>query len=344
MMVAQTYDVPLVSTRYSSHFFKFLKSKGITEEVILAHNPLAKELIDNPDGYTSLNQMIPILETAQWLLNDEKAAFEFGQQLGLDTHGLFGYMLLSHEDVPQLIETVVKHMRICIPLFDMKVIHSGRDVLIRLQDTWEIGTARSFLIKMYMGSIYTVSAEICSDMHFDFSFKSSDQDADWAALAPKTQWNFDTEYNQVTLSKIRKVDSDKKLKVSYSLAESRGRNNQPEDSASNDDSNNAATQVRKHISKTPRLASIERSATLLNMSSRYLRQQLAEEGTSFREISSEVRLSYANLYLLETPMPLSKIANKLGFGDQASFTRAYRSWTGKTPGKIRKEAKNTECT
>ena len=97
MMVAQTYDVPLVSTRYASHFFKFLKSKGITEEVMLAHNPSVRELIDNPDSYISMNQIVPILETAQSLLNDEKAAFEFGQQLGLDSHGLFGYMLLSKE-------------------------------------------------------------------------------------------------------------------------------------------------------------------------------------------------------------------------------------------------------
>ena len=75
------------------------------------------------------------------------------------------------------------------------------------------------------------------------------------------------------------------------------------------------------------------------MSSRYLRQQLAGEKTSFRDISNEVRQSYADLYLRDTPMPINEIANKLGFGDQASFTRAYRGWTGKTPGEIRREAK-----
>ena len=45
---------------------------------------------------------------------------------------------------------------------------------------------------------------------------------------------------------------------------------------------------------------------------------------------------YADRYLADTRMPLSTIAYKLGFSDQASFTRAYRSWTGRTPGQTRR--------
>jgi len=343
----QNYDVPLISTSYANRFFKFLKSKGITEEAILAHNPTANELIGKADAYISINQMIPILETAKWLLDDESAAFEFGQQLDLGAHGLFGYSLLSSEDLPQLVETIVKHMQVCIPLFEMEVFHSGRDTIIQLNDTWNVGKSRSFIAKMYMGSIYTISNQICNRMSFDFDFSSNKTVTEWGALAPNTLWDFSAQKNQVTLSQLkqlhssRKNNTDKELSISYSLAEKKHLNKSEKEHTNDDLTNNTSAKVRDHIKRSPKLASIERSATLLNMSSRYLRQQLADEETSFREISNEVRQGYADLYLHDTPMPLNKIANKLGFGDQASFTRAYRSWTGKTPGEVRKNLKKT---
>ncbi|MCP5205903.1 MAG: helix-turn-helix domain-containing protein [Hahellaceae bacterium] len=339
MQESLTYDVPLVSARYAARFLKFLSSKGISRAAIQAHHPMTELQVDNPDSYLSMNQIIPALETAQWLLRDEKAAFEFGQQLDLDAHGLFGYMLLSRENQSQLIETVVKHIRICLPLFDMEVLHSGRDAVIRLRDTWDIGVTRSFMAKIYMGSIYAVASKICLNMRFDCNFESVIPDDEWLSLAPSTHWNFGAEHNQVTLPLIQRSDKTKKLKVVYSIAKNKHLNQPSDLQVNTESSGRIAEKIREHIMKRPGQVSIERSAELLSMSSRYLRQQLAEEGTSFREISNEIRKSFAELYLRETPMPLVDIASKLGFGDQASFTRAYRGWTGKTPGEVRREAK-----
>ena len=38
-------------------------------------------------------------------------------------------------------------------------------------------------------------------------------------------------------------------------------------------------------------------------------------------------------------MPLEKIADQLGYSDQASFSKAYRSWTGRTPGEVRRASR-----
>ena len=67
MLESLTYDVPLVSTRYANLFLKFLKSKGINKEAIEAHNPLMHDMLDNPDSYFTMNQVIPAFETAEWL-------------------------------------------------------------------------------------------------------------------------------------------------------------------------------------------------------------------------------------------------------------------------------------
>src|SRR5690606_42118930 len=66
----------------------------------------------------------------------------------------------------------------------------------------------------------------------------------------------------------------------------------------------------------------------------------ASAGTSFRELRNEIRESFATLYLKDTNVPLESISEKLGFSDQAGFTKAYRSWTGKTPGDVRRQARS----
>jgi len=81
-------------------------------------------------------------------------------------------------------------------------------------------------------------------------------------------------------------------------------------------------------------------ARRLDMSPRTLRQHLATAGTSFRELRNEIRQNFATLYLTDTVVPLDSIAEKLGFSDQAGFTKAYRSWTGHTPGDIRRQARD----
>ncbi|WP_250657134.1 AraC family transcriptional regulator [Alkalimarinus coralli] len=339
-----TYDVPLVSSRYLDRFLRFLKTKRISEEVVITHNSAANGLINKADSYLSVNQVILLLESAQWLLNDEKAPFEFGQQLDIGAHGLFGYMLLSRENYPQLIESVVKHLRVCLPLFDMEVLYSGSEVVIRLNDKWELGAAKSFIAKVYMGSIYTIASTICKEIRFECDFKTGKNQHEWGALAPNTEWAFKAKYNQVTFPDLRqpvhrKTKKDDKRKVVYSLAENRHRAELQGMFDRGEGAGHITAKVRDYVLKTHGQTNIEQCAERLGMSARYLRQQLAKENASFREISNEIRQSYADLYLLDTPMPISEISNKLGFGDQASFTRAYRNWTGKTPGEARKTSK-----
>ncbi|WP_094711692.1 AraC family transcriptional regulator [Hahella sp. CCB-MM4] len=352
MTNALTYDVPLVSTRYARRFLRFMESKGVSADVLLSNSEVDADTLNNPDAFLSVNQVIRVLEHAEWLVADERAAFQFGQQLDLIAHGLFGYVLLSRDDYYKLVEMVVEHLRVCLPLIDMEFSIVGTDARIRLHDTWKMGKARPFLAKIYMGSIYTVASQISRNMRFEFDFDSElDGDA-WHAIAPDADWQFGSEYNQVTLPLIGRHSQVDHHRVAYSLAKERCRENasigrersesrERNESRERKESSEIAIQVREYILKSPGRATLERTAQQLNMSARNLRNHLSHAGTSFREMHNEIRRSYADLYLAETPVPLEDIARKLGFSDQASFTRAYRSWTGNTPGDYRRQAKST---
>jgi AraC-like DNA-binding protein len=76
----------------------------------------------------------------------------------------------------------------------------------------------------------------------------------------------------------------------------------------------------------------ERVAERLKMSERTLRRRLAEHQTSLKEILDSLRRELS-LELLGTPnTTIEEVALRLGFSDATAFHRAFRRWTGKTPG------------
>lgn len=56
---------------------------------------------------------------------------------------------------------------------------------------------------------------------------------------------------------------------------------------------------------------------------------------SFAGLLTEVRRSQAELLLSMGEAPLAEVAEQVGYADAGAFVRAFRSWTGTTPGKFR---------
>lgn len=81
---------------------------------------------------------------------------------------------------------------------------------------------------------------------------------------------------------------------------------------------------------------IDRCAKKLGMSTRTLQHQLRRANVSFTEIITLNRMELAKDYLLNSNLPVSEIALMLGYGEQASFARAFKKWTGKSPSHFKK--------
>jgi AraC-like DNA-binding protein len=71
---------------------------------------------------------------------------------------------------------------------------------------------------------------------------------------------------------------------------------------------------------------------------RTLNRLLAAERTSFRAIVDERREALASAMLAETDLSVGEIARRVGYAETPSFVRAYRRWTGRTPGAVRRGA------
>lgn len=76
-------------------------------------------------------------------------------------------------------------------------------------------------------------------------------------------------------------------------------------------------------------------AALLHMSSRTLHRQLRDEGITLQALKDEVRHAQAVEQLRRTDRPIKQVALAAGFRNEKSFSRAFKGWTGHTPGEFR---------
>lgn len=97
-----------------------------------------------------------------------------------------------------------------------------------------------------------------------------------------------------------------------------------------------AHQVRDYLQEVQVDASIAEVAAALHLSLRTLSRRLAAEGTHFQAIKDEVRRDLAVQELTSGNQPLVALAYSLGFEDLPSFNRAFKKWTGSTPGSYRR--------
>lgn len=81
---------------------------------------------------------------------------------------------------------------------------------------------------------------------------------------------------------------------------------------------------------------LEEVARKLALPSWTLRRKLAEEGTQFRTLLNETRRDLAMAYIRDTELSFGEIAYLLGFASAEAFQRAFKRWSGQTPGEFRR--------
>ncbi len=90
--------------------------------------------------------------------------------------------------------------------------------------------------------------------------------------------------------------------------------------------------LRSSLSERSHIGKVARE---LNMSERTLRRRLADCGVSFQSLLDDLRRNRSLELLANPAMPVEQIAYAVGFTDPHNFRRAFRRWTGETPGALR---------
>jgi len=86
---------------------------------------------------------------------------------------------------------------------------------------------------------------------------------------------------------------------------------------------------------------LEECASALGISVRTLQKQLARMDASFSSVLEAEKQAVAKAALAHSRVSLDELAFQLGYGEQTTFGRAFRRWTGMSPGEFRRHARKT---
>ncbi len=88
--------------------------------------------------------------------------------------------------------------------------------------------------------------------------------------------------------------------------------------------------------RLPDECTAETIASAMKMSSRTLQRRLDDEGVRFSVLLDRVRERVAKQLLANEALALAEVAYRVGFSDLATFSRAFKRWTGVAPGGFRR--------
>ncbi|MFZ5756628.1 MAG: helix-turn-helix domain-containing protein [Pseudomonadota bacterium] len=336
MKHAYERNFPMISAHYAAVLARYMQREGISPEVLLDGTGVPISALREPEVYLSVAQIQRLIEQACRLVPRESLGFEFGRTIDLSAHGLLGFSILRRERLRELVGMVVTVIRVRLPLLDIRLTEDGPRQHLQMEDTWDLGTTRHFVTGMYLGSILSIASLATRDLRLEFD-----------CAAPRTTRGFHgLDRGQVVFGQA----ACRATLTYHSRPAWQEENRAPEliaklgahETGITDEAEIVLRLRRCVLSNPGRDCTLESVAERMGLSARSLRRHLQETGQSFTDIRNCVRLEFARRLLRGSSLPIEEIAEQVGYGDQASFSKAFSAWTGTSPGRYRRAGNTLE--
>tara|TARA_R110001583_G_scaffold83755_2_gene220932 strand:+ start:4225 stop:5256 length:1032 start_codon:yes stop_codon:yes gene_type:complete len=320
---------------------EFARKQGIDPECLLAGTHLQELMPFNPIQMVNESQELRLLDNlAQAVDSPFLAGFELGMQYQLTSYGIWGFALLASPSLGKAIELGLRYVDLTYSFCDISLRiegqeasmvytsrHDGLGALMALGR--DIGALLLIQREVFNGEVPRERVELISPEP-DLSLEQRHV-LNGLAQCPVI---FSANRNAVVLSaEILDKPLPRANAVTLAVCEQQCRDLL----ATRQEWLGFAEQVRNALLHSGLGSSMERVASFLNMSSRTMHRQLAEEGTQWRVVRDDVRLGMAEALLSAGYIQLDEIAERVGYSDLSNFSHAFRRWKGVSPAQYRRQ-------
>lgn len=332
----------------AQHFFQLLTDytdrQALPFDAVLAHAGLRSADVQ-PDG----NGRVPFLafrqlcEAAAALLHDPCLGLRLGQSIRPGHLGSHGYVLMNCATALELAQQSARYSALNIDALHnavhtsgqehVRVLHSnlpGGQPLGRLMDELQHAIAVTFVR-------WITQRDDLSPTWVSFRHARPDDIAAYEALfrcpvrfgTAESAVAMDTRHSQLPLPnanpQLRRIMDDLRAQLIQQL----GSALEP----------GAWSVARRAVIEAFARGMPEPGpiAQACGLSEDDLKKMLAARGHSFRSFVDELRQALALGYVRDPGLSLLDIAYLLGFSEQSAFQRAFKRWTGATPGDYRRQ-------
>lgn len=313
---------------------------GVGATAALAGTGLQRVDFQRPDTRVSAQQILAVCANALRLSPQADVALQAGLAARVTHFGLYGYALLSSPSAREAINMAVKYRALAAPVIGLSFA-AERDLAIwRFHDVYGLGEASPlyrFVLEWQLGTQMALHRDVMGKplrpLAVRLPYRAPEHAARYRDLlgcvasfeAQRCELCFDGGWLDHAPAQgnpaaaLMATETCERLLTE--LHSARG----------------LSSKLIGLLMQTPgQFPSIETIAGRWQMSSRTLRRKLLAEGNSYQQLLDRVRCQLAVDYLRQTRLSQDDIAAALGFSEAANFRQAFRRWTGKTPGAMRR--------
>lgn len=319
------YDLPVISTEYVRALINVARKKEMDGTALLQEAGLSANFQSPAGARISVRQMLTLLSTMQRHCDADDWALCTGRSLGLPEHNLIAMPLLFRDDPAELACHALTMITLRLPLCRLSCIARGDELDILIDPLWPLESLGDSVTEIYVGTLDRFLSQMNKRYSLQLSHASESR---MQRLASALGCRVD---HGGPLDRLVIHDFSDGNYLPPGLRPS------PESSSLNTQQQQTLLMIRRHIMCDPgRDCTPERVAERLGTTTRTLNRYLSSAGLSFSGIRADVRAAQARHYLAQGRLSISDIADRLGYSDQASFSKAFRGWTGMTPGDFRR--------
>ncbi|CAI6080787.1 putative HTH-type transcriptional regulator [Paenibacillus sp. JJ-100] len=319
---------------------KTLVHKGIPPESFFKDMDVVPAQMENPDARIPVTELERMMRLAADYTNDLYFGLNQGGRLDMADLSLVGYVMMHSRTIGDALIAYQRYNDILYSGFQLEWEVNETDLIIRLSVQHEdVPLSRHCVEDMTVSVIHLINKlanhlVVIREVQFRHEAPDAVNDLSPYINAFGVTPQFGAVHTLLRLPKetleLPVLYSDAKmLKVFEKMAE--------EARADLYASQPFSSKVSRFIieSLPSFFPTLQHTAAHLGMSIRTLQSRLREEGTTFHDISVQVRKELAQRYLQRGSYSVGDIAYALHFSEQSAFQNAFKKWTGLTPGQYR---------
>ena len=316
--------------------YRELISDGYRANDLLQGTGFSTDMFERDDLRLSFTQLRQFLVNAEKLSGNPELGVRLGKSLTVTSLGVFGLALLSSPDLMALRETYLNYFQIQSSMLKVSTLLEDDKVAVQVDESIPSGDIYYFMMSGAITGMNKMLSLFLNEESIDtFATLACPRPDIWPEGGidygmpvefdqPYTRFYFPIEY----LSRPVPTSNPRTAKLSTEICERILHETRQEAAI--------LTQVRQHMLQAGSYPSLDQTADALAMSPRTLRRELQKQNTSFQRLSDQLKQDIAVKYLTTTDKSNYEIAVLCGYEDLSNFTRAFKRWTGRTPGSYRR--------
>ncbi|WP_419907037.1 AraC family transcriptional regulator [Hoeflea sp.] len=327
---------PTVSAGLVSGLMAFAARNGADPATLAERADIDPGALDDPDGRLPLQCYVDLMRAARSQTADPALALHFAEQVGMSKVSIVGLIMEASATMGEAFLQLQRYGRLAAevgnvadgPRFEL-VTRQGRLFMVdrrrnpnavpELTESAFVSLVcgpRRFLPQPHVLSVYVTHPRPAYSAEYDRIFRCP--------------VHFGTEWNAMELHpQIAEWEVAQNPRYVFGLLTGHA------DRLLRDLDSTKTLKGRVEALLLPLLhrgaVSADTVAAQLGFSRQTLFRRLKDEGTSYSQVHDELRQRIARLYLEGQAASVNETAYLVGFSEPASFSRAFKRWTGQSP-------------